>query len=69
MQEFLVQLNHFENTEWILDDVSKRINEYLSNKKKLAKQVEQQKRFISSLGSDGLENALKIINQFIEEIT
>lgn len=68
MQEFLVQLHHFETTEWILDDVSRRINEYLSNKKILDKQLEQQKRFISSLGIGGLEKALKIINQFIEEL-
>lgn len=69
MQEFLVQLDHFENTRWILEDVSRRINGYLSNKKILAKQLEQQKRFITSLGGDGLENALKIINQFLAERT
>jgi len=46
MQEFLVQLHHFETTEWILDDVSRRINEYLSNRKLLDRQLEQQKRFI-----------------------
>lgn len=67
-QEFLVQLNHFETTQWILEDVSKRINVYLSNKKVLDKQLERQKSFISSLGTDGLESTLKIINKFIEEL-
>jgi hypothetical protein len=67
MQIFLDQLHVFEKDTSVHDDVVRRINLYLSDKQMLEKQVLAQDKFIESLGENGTNKCLNIINDYINQ--
>lgn len=70
MLEFLKELYKFERDETILADCAKRINIYLNlsrDKKNLQK--EKQKSFITSLGKNGLDTTVNIIDTTLKKLS
>jgi hypothetical protein len=57
----------FEKDTSVHDDVVRRINLYLSDKQMLEKQVLAQDKFIESLGENGTNKCLNIINDYINQ--
>jgi hypothetical protein len=70
MTEFLEELRKFENSQEILDNCARRINQYLqlSSKEKDA-QKHRQNQFIKSLGKEGLTDTVSLINNIISNIS
>lgn len=63
---FLEELKRFENDRKALENVSSRINDFISNKQLQVKQVEGQKKYLERVGKNGLNSALEIINSFLK---
>ena len=68
MAEFMEELREFEASEEILKDCAKRINSfiYLPSDQK-ARQILKQKEYMLEFGDNGLDETIRIINQFLQK--
>ena len=62
------ELREFEASEEILKDCAKRINSfiYLPSDQK-ARQILKQKEYMLEFGDNGLDETIRIINQFLQK--
>lgn len=67
MAKFLEQLSLYEIDQRAQSDTALRISAFLSDSGLLAEQVDAQDTYIESLGSNGLDQTIQIIEQFITQ--
>jgi len=66
MEVFLKELSRFEHSDSVLESCAERINNYLhQSKREKLKQIDNEKKFIASIGGNGLKESVSLINKFI----
>lgn len=69
MNDFMKEMRKFESSTEILEDCADRINSYLQSPETLKnKQIERQNSCIDNLGGNGLNQTIKIIDQYLNNI-
>lgn len=69
MKEFLTEMREFEKSKEILDDCAKRINRFINlPQTRKNKQLSKQKMYMDEYGSNGLEDTIQIIGDFLSSI-
>ncbi len=69
MDIFLKELKIYEHDNDALDNTAKRINQFIhSSQKSRNEQIKVEKKFMKSLGDNGLNQSVKIINKFINTL-
>ncbi len=69
MEEFMGEMREFEASREILDNCAKRINLFIDmSQERKNTQILKQREYMQDFGKNGLEQTMKIINEFLENI-